>query len=61
MGITLDFGFPGNTTVIPGASKPSQVLSNVEAANLPPLSADTHQQLRDLYDAEIKPIIRGHY
>jgi aryl-alcohol dehydrogenase-like predicted oxidoreductase len=53
--------FPEVTTVIPGASKPSQVQSNVAAAELPPLSKNVHQQLWELYDKEIKPAIRGHY
>jgi aryl-alcohol dehydrogenase-like predicted oxidoreductase len=52
---------PEVTTVIPGASKVSQVNSNVEASALPPLSADVHQQLRELYDAEIFGKIRGHF
>lgn len=52
---------PEVTTVIPGASKISQVNSNVEASGLTPLSADVHQQLRKLYDEEIKGQIRGHF
>jgi aryl-alcohol dehydrogenase-like predicted oxidoreductase len=52
---------PEVTTVIPGASKISQVNSNVEASGLAPLSADVHQQLRKLYDEQIKVQIRGHY
>ncbi len=52
---------PQVTTVIPGASKVSQVNSNVEASALPPLSAETHRQLRKLYDEEIHKSIRGHY
>jgi len=52
---------PEVTTVIPGASKISQVNSNVEASTLTPLSADVHQQLRTLYDEQIKGQIRGHY
>jgi aryl-alcohol dehydrogenase-like predicted oxidoreductase len=52
---------PEVTTVIPGASKVSQVLSNVAASDLEPLPNETHQQLRSLYDAKIKPLIRGHY
>lgn len=52
---------PEVTTVIPGASKISQVSSNVEASGLPPLSANVHQQLRSLYDEQIKDQIRGHY
>ncbi|MVN89637.1 aldo/keto reductase [Mucilaginibacter aquatilis] len=52
---------PEVTTVIPGASKISQVNSNVEASQLAPLSSETHQQLRLLYDQDIKESIRGHY
>ncbi|MEO5782967.1 MAG: aldo/keto reductase, partial [Ginsengibacter sp.] len=49
------------TTVIPGASKISQVETNVEASDLPPLPNDVHLKLRELYNAKIKPAIRGHY
>jgi aryl-alcohol dehydrogenase-like predicted oxidoreductase len=52
---------PEVTTVIPGASKISQVNSNVEASGLPPLSVDTHQALRKLYDEKIYSQIRGHF
>jgi aryl-alcohol dehydrogenase-like predicted oxidoreductase len=52
---------PEVTTVIPGASKVTQVHSNVAASGLPPLSANVHQQLRQLYDAEIYHNIRGHF
>ncbi|MDQ6610251.1 MAG: aldo/keto reductase, partial [Bacteroidota bacterium] len=53
--------FPEVTTIIPGASKPAQVKSNIGASALPPLSATLHHQLRDLYDDEIKSSIRGRY
>ncbi len=52
---------PEVTTVIPGASKVSQVTSNVEAAALPPLAIGTRQELRELYDKEIYASIRGHF
>ncbi|HEY1872465.1 MAG TPA: aldo/keto reductase [Chitinophagaceae bacterium] len=52
---------PEVTTVIPGATKAEQVKKNMEATDLPPLDRSTHQQLRGLYDKEIKPFIRGHY
>lgn len=52
---------PEVTTVIPGASKVSQVHSNVEASALPPLNADIHSQLRKLYDNNIYQKIRGHF
>ncbi|RYE33518.1 MAG: aldo/keto reductase [Sphingobacteriaceae bacterium] len=52
---------PQVTTVIPGASKVSQVKNNVAASGLQPLSAETHRKLRKLYDEEIYKSIRGHY
>jgi aryl-alcohol dehydrogenase-like predicted oxidoreductase len=52
---------PEVTTVIPGATKVSQVHSNVAASALPPLPAATHIQLRKLYDEQIRQKIRGHY
>lgn len=52
---------PEVTTVIPGASKLPQVHGNMAAASLSPLSNETHQKLRALYNEKIKPVIRGHY
>jgi aryl-alcohol dehydrogenase-like predicted oxidoreductase len=53
--------YPEVTTVIPGATKVSQVESNVAASGLTPLTEETHRKLRAMYDEKIKPIIRGHY
>jgi aryl-alcohol dehydrogenase-like predicted oxidoreductase len=52
---------PEVTTVIPGASKLSQVQNNMEASSLPHLSQETHEQLRILYEEKVKKAIRGHY
>jgi aryl-alcohol dehydrogenase-like predicted oxidoreductase len=52
---------PEVTTVIPGASRVSQVYSNIEASDLKNLSPETHQALRKLYDEEIHDKIRGHF
>jgi len=52
---------PEVTTVIPGASKVSQVNSNVSASALPPLPQNIHQQLRELYNNEVYGKIRGHF
>src|SRR4051794_13411531 len=41
---------PEVTTVIPGATKVSQVESNVAASGLPRLPKETHAKLRALYD-----------
>jgi len=50
---------PEITTVIPGASNPAQVNSNMQAAALPPISSEVMAQLSDLYTREIYPSIRG--
>jgi len=52
---------PAVTTVIPGATKISQVESNMGSSNLEPLSAEIHTALREVYDNQIKPAIRGKY
>ena len=52
---------PAITTVIPGATKISQVQNNVAASSLPPLDDFTHQRLRKFYDQKVKPQIRGVY
>jgi aryl-alcohol dehydrogenase-like predicted oxidoreductase len=49
------------TSVIPGASKPQQAISNARPSDLAPLSANVHKELRELYAAEIAESIRGPY
>ncbi|WP_426058977.1 aldo/keto reductase [Hymenobacter sp. B1770] len=41
--------------VIPGASSPEQILSNLKAAELPALSPEQLQKVREIYDRKIKP------
>lgn len=50
---------PQVTSVIPGASKSTQVVSNIYASELKPFQNSVHRKLRELYDNEIRPIIRG--
>lgn len=50
---------PAITTVIPGASIPTQVESNLVASGLPAFTSDTLHQLKSLYDNKIRPKIRG--
>ncbi|HEX2878406.1 MAG TPA: aldo/keto reductase, partial [Polyangiaceae bacterium] len=45
------------TCAIPGAKTPDQVEGNANAALLPPLSAETMQRVRDLYEAKVKPLV----
>jgi len=49
------------TTIIPGASKVSQVNANIEASSLSGLSQTIKQQLKALYNEEIHTKIRGHF
>jgi len=53
--------FDAVSTIIPGATRPDQVLSNVSVSDLPPLSADLHDQLRKIYKLDVKEYIRGPY
>ena len=52
---------PAVTTVIPGASKIDQVVSNMAVSDLPPLENNIVEQLREIYDAEIFTSIRGEF
>jgi aryl-alcohol dehydrogenase-like predicted oxidoreductase len=47
--------FDAVSTVIPGAKTPEQARSNAAAATLPPLSAETHAVIDDLYRRRIAP------
>ncbi len=49
------------STVIPGASSADQVKVNASAAELAPLSAETHAALRKFYQQEVYARIRGPY
>jgi aryl-alcohol dehydrogenase-like predicted oxidoreductase len=53
--------FPAVTCAIPGAKRPAQVAENIAASDLPPLSADTMQKIRALYDAQIKPLAHQYW
>lgn len=50
--------FDAVSTVIAGASKPSQVQSNIAAADLPPLSGDVHERLADFYDERVRDLVQ---
>jgi aryl-alcohol dehydrogenase-like predicted oxidoreductase len=49
------------TTVIPGATKPEQTRMNALASELPRLRDEVHALLRELYEKEIGPVVRGRY
>jgi aryl-alcohol dehydrogenase-like predicted oxidoreductase len=52
--------FPAVTCAIPGAKRPDQVIQNVHAADLPPLSKETMSAVETLYNEQIKPHVH-HY
>jgi len=47
--------FDGVSTIIPGASRPEQILENMKAAELPPLSKKMMKDVKRIYDTTIKP------
>ncbi|MBC3541611.1 aldo/keto reductase [Rufibacter sediminis] len=49
--------FPEVSTVIPGASRPEQVSSNLAAAALPALTPEQMEGVRAVYDQYIKPTV----
>jgi aryl-alcohol dehydrogenase-like predicted oxidoreductase len=53
--------FPAVTTVIPGASKPSQVLETAVASELSPLSHACHSALKTFYTETVHASVRGTY
>ncbi|WP_256010681.1 aldo/keto reductase [Desertivirga xinjiangensis] len=52
---------PEITTVIPGATKVGQVVSNISASALPSLPASVHKEFKELYNSDIFPNIRGKF
>jgi aryl-alcohol dehydrogenase-like predicted oxidoreductase len=46
---------PAVSCAIPGARRPEQVEDNVAAAEMPPLSAELMERVRDVYDRRIRP------
>jgi aryl-alcohol dehydrogenase-like predicted oxidoreductase len=52
---------PGVSVVIPGARNPSQVTGNAAAADLQPVSGDVLDNLRDIYDTQIREHVHGRW
>ena len=50
---------PEVSVVIPGASRPAQARENAAVSELPPLSAELHQQLAEFFKESVAPHIRG--
>ncbi|MFN8413650.1 MAG: aldo/keto reductase [Anaerolineales bacterium] len=52
--------FPAVTCAIPGAKRPSQVIENVKAADLPEISESVMAKVEALYNEQVKPQVQ-HY
>jgi aryl-alcohol dehydrogenase-like predicted oxidoreductase len=52
---------PAVTVVIPGASRPDQVASNVSASSLAALPAELHAALEAWYRSDVDHLVRGPY
>lgn len=50
-------GFDAVSTIIPGASKPEQVIRNLQAMNEDELTNDQLQQVKNLYEEYINPAV----
>lgn len=53
--------FDAVSTVIPGAKTSKQAIANAAASDLEALSADTMQQVRDIYERHIKPLVHDRW
>jgi aryl-alcohol dehydrogenase-like predicted oxidoreductase len=53
--------FPEVTSTIPGAKSPEQAENNVKAAELPPLSDETMQRMRQVYDTYIRSQVQDRW
>ncbi len=49
--------FDAVTCAVPGAKRPAQVEDTLQAADLPPLSADTMDKVRQVYDRFLRPAV----
>jgi aryl-alcohol dehydrogenase-like predicted oxidoreductase len=47
--------FPEVSCIIPGASRPEQILSNLKASELPDLSKDQMEGIKQIYEQYILP------
>ncbi len=52
---------PALSVVIPGARSPAQVVSNVAAADLPPLPPATNDHIRGVYSELVRPLVHDRW
>ncbi|WP_262512395.1 aldo/keto reductase [Adhaeribacter arboris] len=49
--------FEAESCIIPGASKPSQLTSNLQALEVPDLTLGQLEGVKAIYEARIKPLV----
>jgi len=59
MAIRWVLDHPAVSSVIAGASRPTQVAENASVSDVAPLSAELHETLSTMYFDKVKPTIRG--
>jgi len=52
---------PAVTCAIPGAKNPRQVEENIKAAGIPPLSDSVMKKVKDIYDANVRPLVHQYW
>ena len=53
--------FDSVTCAIPGGKNPEQVANNCKAADLPPISSETMESVKTIYDQKIKPLVHNRW
>ncbi len=53
--------FPEVSSTIPGAKNPQQIKDNVQTMALPPLSDETMQRAREIYDKYIRAQVQNRW
>ena len=53
--------FPAVTCAIPGAKRPAQVVENIAASDLRPLSKATMKTIGSVYDGQIRPLVHAYW
>jgi aryl-alcohol dehydrogenase-like predicted oxidoreductase len=53
--------FDSVTCAIPGGKNPEQVANNCKASDLPPISSETMESVKTIYDQKIKPLVHNRW
>ncbi|HNA56351.1 MAG TPA: aldo/keto reductase, partial [Anaerolineales bacterium] len=53
--------FDAVTCAIPGAKNPAQAEDNVKAADLPSLSPEAMETIREIYNSHVRDLVHNHW